>query len=134
MKKKSLRREMLLYLVFGGLTFGVSMGSFLLFNLILGMHELTANIISWIAAVLFAFLTNRLWVFDVSTGSCMEFVKQMFSFFAGRFTTLAIEEVILFIFVTILEFHSLFVKIPAQVIVIIINYVISKRFVFCTDS
>lgn len=134
MKKKSLRREMLLYLVFGGLTFGVSMGSFLLFNLILGMHELTANIISWIAAVLFAFLTNRLWVFAVSTGSCMEFVKQMFSFFAGRFTTLVIEEVILFIFVTILEFHSLFVKIPAQVIVIIINYVISKRFVFCTDS
>lgn len=130
MSKKSERHQILLYVFFGGLTFGVSMGSFMLFNLIMDIHELLANIFSWIAAVLFAFATNRKWVFEAPTNTCVEFIKQMFSFFTGRIMTLFVEEIILFLFITILEYNSLLVKIPAQMIVIVINYIISKRFVF----
>ena len=54
----------------------------------------------------------------------------MFSFFAGRLVTLLIEEVILFIFITWLGLPSMVVKIMAQIIVIVLNYIISKLFVF----
>jgi putative flippase GtrA len=59
-----------------------------------------------------------------------EFVKQMFSFFGGRVATLVVEEIILLVFVTLLAFPSIPVKIVAQILVIVLNYVISKFFVF----
>ena len=58
---------MLLYLFFGGLTFVISVITYAFFNVSLGMNELVANIFSWILAVLFAFFTNRIWVFDGKT-------------------------------------------------------------------
>ena len=60
-------KEMLLYLFFGGLTFVISVITYAFFNVSLGMNELVANIFSWILAVLFAFFTNRIWVFDGKT-------------------------------------------------------------------
>ena len=54
----------------------------------------------------------------------------MFSFFAGRLATLGVEEAILLIFITWLSFNSMVVKVIAQIVVILLNYVISKLFVF----
>ena len=73
-------KEVLLYLFFGGLTFIVSIGTYAVFNVFLGINELIANVMSWIFAVLFAFLTNRIWVFQAPTNTIQEFVKQMVSF------------------------------------------------------
>lgn len=56
-------KEMLLYLLFGGLTTIVSIGSYAWVNVGLGINELIANIISWIFAVTFAYVTNKIWVF-----------------------------------------------------------------------
>ena len=117
---------MLLYLFFGGLTFVISVITYAFFNVSLGMNELVANIFSWILAVLFAFFTNRIWVFDGKTNGEKEFLVQMINFFGGRVATL----VILFVFITKLGFGSMVVKIAAQVIVIVLNYVISKLWVF----
>ena len=94
------------------------------------MNEHIANIFSWILAVLFAFITNRIWVFNAPTNTNVEFVRQMLSFFGGRILTLVIEEIIIFIFITKLEFDSVIVKLIAQIIVIVMNYVVSKLFVF----
>lgn len=123
-------KEILLYVLFGGLTFIVSIASYVFFDVTLAMNELVANVLSWILAVLFAYVTNKIWVFDAPTHTMREFVKQIFSFFAGRVATLVVEEVILFVFVTLLAFPSVPVKVVAQVIVIVLNYVISKLFVF----
>lgn len=57
-------KEMLLYLLFGGLTTIVSIGSYAWVNVGLGINELIANIISWIFAVTFAYVTNKIWVFQ----------------------------------------------------------------------
>jgi putative flippase GtrA len=54
----------------------------------------------------------------------------MATFASGRLVTLAIEELILLVFITILHFNSIIVKIVAQVVVIVLNYVISKLVVF----
>lgn len=123
-------REVILYLFFGGLTTLISIAVFMLFTIVFPLNELIANIISWIIAVLFAFLTNRKWVFeDNGEGFLLSAVK----FYVARVSTLLIEEGIIFVFITLLSFNSLLVKIFAQIIVIVLNYVLSKIFVFNHD-
>ena len=117
-------KEMLLYLFFGGLSFIVSIATYACFNVGMGINELIANILSWIITVMFAFLTNRVWVFQSQTDSVQAFIKQMFVFYSGRVITLVVEEAIL------LGFNSILIKVIAQVIVIVLNYVISKLVVF----
>ena len=123
-------KEILLYLFFGGLTFIVSIASYAFFNISMQMNALIANVLSWILAVLFAFFTNRIWVFDAQTKGVSAFFAQMASFFGGRIITLIIEELILFVFIMLLDFSSIGVKVVAQVVVIVLNYVISKLVVF----
>ena len=123
-------KEMLLYLFFGGLSFIVSVATYAFFNVTCGMSAVVANIWSWIITVMFAFLTNRVWVFASPTETVMEFMKQMISFYAGRVLTLVIEEVILYVFIDLLGGNSIVVKIIAQIIVIVLNYVISKLLIF----
>ena len=123
-------KEILLYLFFGGLTFLVSISSYALFNIRIGWNALTANIASWILAVAFAYVTNRTWVFESSTDRGSNLIKEITGFVGGRIATLVIEELILFIFITEFEMNSVLVKIVAQVIVITLNYVISKMIVF----
>lgn len=123
-------KEMLLYLFFGGLSFIVSIATYALFNVGMNINELIANVLSWIITVMFAFLTNRVWVFQSPTNGVAEFVKQMFVFYSGRVITLVVEEVILLVFITWLGCNSMLVKVVAQVIVILLNYVISKLVVF----
>ncbi|MBQ8351302.1 MAG: GtrA family protein [Clostridia bacterium] len=120
-------REVLLYLFFGALTTAISWGSFYLLHYPLTMNELLANVLSWIAAVLFAFLSNRTWVFS---GKKQAFLPEMGKFFASRLVTLGIEELILFVFVTWLTLEAMVVKIAGNVVVLILNYVLSKFFVF----
>ena len=120
-------KEQLLYLFFGALTTAVSLGTFYLFTAVIPLDPLIANILSWIFAVLFAFLTNRTWVF---ASTDQPFFRQMVSFFLGRVSTLLMEEMILLVFVTWLQLNAMAIKIAAQVLVLIMNYVISKLFVF----
>lgn len=121
-------KEPILYIIFGVLTTVVSIAVFWFFTEIIVFDELIANIISWIIAVLFAFLTNRKWVF--SSNKNQNFFIQAVKFYSGRLITLLIEEVIIFIFITLLSLNSLMVKIAAQFIVIVLNYVISKLYIF----
>lgn len=123
-------KELLLYLFFGGLTFLVSISSYAVFNIRIGWNALTANIASWMLAVVFAYVTNRTWVFESSTDRGSNLIKEITSFVGGRIATLVFEELILFIFITELEMNSILIKIVAQVVVIALNYVISKMIVF----
>lgn len=121
-------KEVLMYLFFGALTTVISIVTFSLFFEILKINELISNVISWIVAVLFAFVTNRIWVFE--KGKNEGIILQGIKFYGGRVATLLIEEIILLVFVTLLSFNAMVVKITAQVIVIVLNYVISKAFIF----
>ena len=123
-------KEILLYLFFGGLAFIVSIATYAFFNVICGLNELVANVISWIITVTFAFLTNRIWVFDSPVDTVKDFFSQLVNFFGGRIVTLVIEEAILLIFITWLEMNSMLIKVIAQVVVIVLNYVISKLWIF----
>ena len=127
----SKNKEMLLYLFFGGLAFLVSIGTFAFFEKILRFNELIANVLSWIITVLFAFVTNRKWVFSKNKKSKpLSFGNQILRFYTGRIATLVVEECILFVFVTEMCFNSIIIKTVAQIIVILLNYVISKVWIF----
>lgn len=122
-------KSVLLYLFFGGCTTLVSIGTFILFDSYYQVNTLVANILSWFFAVAFAYVTNRIWVFASNTKGIFIF-KEILSFFAGRLATLGLEELILLVFVTFLSFNSTIVKVAGQIIVLLLNYFISKFITF----
>ena len=125
-------REFLLYALMGVGTVILSIGTYLLFTERFGWNILTANAVSWVFATLFAFLTNRTWVFTTRKHGKRAFVEQLLSFSFGRFLTLLLEEEILHLFVTVLGFPNVPVKFVSQAVVVVTNYLISKLFVFST--
>ena len=127
-------KEPLLYLFFGGLTFFLSIGLYWLFAHLLGFDPLIANIISWVLCVAFAYGTNRTWVFTEKANDGKNVLREAVSFAAGRLATLGMEELVLWLGITVLGINDLVVKIIGQVLVIIGNYVISKCLVFKTRS
>lgn len=126
-------KMVLMYLFFGGLSFFLNLGLFALLDGVCHIHELIANVICWIVCVLFQFVTNRIWVFDGRTETTEALMRQMASFFGGRVFTLIVEEAIILIFITWLGYNDIIVKLIAQIVVIVLNYVISKWLVFRKD-
>lgn len=122
-------KEILLYILFGGVATVVSIGSFVICETLLGMDVLIANVISWVLAVATAYGTNRTWVFR-STTKGKAFWQEMAAFFSGRVLTLLMEETILLIFVTWLHFPGILIKVAAQIAVLVGNYFISKLIIF----
>lgn len=90
-----------------------------------------AVIISWIVAVTFAYVTNRVFVFKSKSSNIL---KEIVSFFGARLLTLAMEMVIMWFFITLLKLHSdtwvLIWTMVTQILITIFNYIFSKLFVF----
>lgn len=125
-------REIISYLIIGVLTTIVSLISYYLLTItILSPNnplELTvANIISWIISVLFAYITNRKYVFQSKDKNIL---KEASKFTLSRVTTLIIDILLMFIFVSILHFNDKIIKLLVQIIIIILNYIFSKLLVF----
>lgn len=121
-------KELLLYIFFGALTTLVSIGSFALLAKVFLWDALAANVLSWFLSVFTAFVTNRTWVFP--SGARKRFLPQMLSFYLGRTATLGAEELLLFVFVTLLQQDAMVVKLLSQIVILILNYIISKLFIF----
>ena len=122
-------RQVLLYIVFGGITTGVGVGSFILLDSVLGIDPLVVNVISWLLAVGTAYGTNRRWVFCSQTRGAALW-KEVMGFYAGRVATLLLEEGLLLVFVTWLRQNSTAVKLIAQLVVLVGNYLLSKWLIF----
>ena len=123
-------KSALLYLFFGGLAFFLNFFLFVAIDKFTPLGVFANNAICWTVCVLFQFFTNRTWVFDGRVETAAGFARQMASFFAGRLFTLFAEFAILAIFITWLSLPRIPVKLFAQVVVIVLNYIISKLFVF----
>ena len=123
-------KEIINYLIFGGLTTLISIVTYAVFTKAFHIDYLIGNVLSWVIAVLFAYITNKLFVFESKS---KKNIKEITSFFFFRIISLVMEMVILYIFVDMLHIDDLITKIIAQVIVIISNYIFSKVFVFKKD-
>lgn len=125
-------REIIRYLIVGGLTTVVSLGSYyLLVITVLNPHSVfqlqIANILSWIAAVTFAYIMSRIFVFKSKR---KDWLNEAAAFYSSRIVTLLMDMVIMFGMVTICGFNDKLAKLVVQVVVTIGNYILSKLFVF----
>ena len=127
-------QEFINYLIVGVLTTLVSIFTYFILSLILDINNnilfIFANIISWICAVVFAYITNKKFVFNSTTSNRKEEIKVFSLFVSSRITTLLIELIFMFLTVKVLLLNDKISKVIAQIIVIILNYIISKIFVF----
>ena len=123
-------KELLLYEFFGVFTLLISIGSFALFTETLMIDPLVANVFSWVLAVAFAYVTNRNWVFKKTATGAGDVIHETMRFVSGRLSTLIIEELIILVCVTWLGMDNMIVKVVAQIVVILLNYCISRFWVF----
>ncbi|MCQ2505068.1 MAG: GtrA family protein [Saccharofermentans sp.] len=118
------------YLFFGVCTTLVNIASYWICAHTFALKVMPSTIIAWIIAVLFAYITNRKWVFHSAAKSVRDIVKELLSFFACRLATGGIDWLCMFIFVTRLGWNDILIKIVANVLVIILNYLASKFLIF----
>lgn len=91
---------------------------------------MSGTVIAWIASVLFAYVTNRKWVFHSEANGINEISKEICSLFMCRLVTGVVDWACMWIFVEILNFNDVLIKILANILVIVLNYVASKIFIF----
>ena len=123
-------KKIILYLVFGGFTTLVNIISYYIFAHVLNCSVMFSTIISWVLAVLFAYLTNRKLVFDSKASTKKDVVKEIISFFSCRIFTGIIDWVGMYVLVEKLHLNDMVIKIILNIIVIILNYIFSKLIVF----
>ena len=123
-------REVMSYLVFGGLTTLVNIVVYDICTMAFGWSVLVSNILAWLLSVLFAYVTNRAFVFHSDRKGAAALLAEAAGFFAGRIATGAFDTLFMIVAVDMLHLPNLVMKVASNVVVIILNYVISKLLVF----
>ena len=119
-------QELINYLIVGVLTTIVSIVSYYIFRLFIENY-IVCTIISWIIAIIFAYITNRLFVFKSKEKNIL---KEFIIFVISRLASLGIELLSMALLVDVISIDDKIAKIIVQVIVIVLNYILSKIFVF----
>ncbi len=117
----------ILYIFFGGLTTLINIAVYSLFYYFVKIGNIPSNIVAWILAVFFAFVTNKLYVFESKSGSVW---YELATFLVCRAGTGLLDLGIMYLSVDVLKLNELIMKILSNVIVIVLNYVFSKLIIF----
>ena len=125
-------KEIINYLIFGVLTTVVSLVTYYIcvytiLNPDNAVQLQIANVISWIISVAFAYITNRKFVFESKEKNK---IKEASKFVTSRIATLLMDMAIMYVGVTVLRFNDKIMKLISQVVVIVMNYILSKILVF----
>jgi len=127
--KKLCNREMISYLIVGAITTLINIIAYHMLCNEWRIENLIANVIAWSVSVIFAFVANDLVVF--STGEKKNsLLKRGIQFTGARVVSLLIDEAGMFIMVDVLSMNNLASKVCMNVIVVILNYILSKWFIF----
>lgn len=123
-------KSLILYGIFGVLSTIINIGSYAICYKYLSIPNVPSNIIAWILAVLFAFITNKLYVFGSKSMEKHTFFSELLKFTGARIATGVIDLAIMFIGVDVMHGPAIIFKVVANIIVIILNYFFSKFLVF----
>jgi putative flippase GtrA len=126
-------KEVIMYLIIGVLT---TIINYVIFAVAvwLGLEELTSNIIAWIITIIVAYILNKLFVFESKSFEKSVITKEIISFTVARIATLGVEEAMLLVFVKIVGLNPYIIKLVANIVVIILNYIFSKFIIFKKDK
>ena len=116
-----------MYVVFGTLTTLVNIVVYFLLDYVLGVNYIISNVVAWFLSVLFAYVTNRIWVFESKSP---DILKEMSLFFGGRIFSGILDTALLYLFIDILMIGDATSKIIVEIIIVVVNYVLSKLIVF----
>lgn len=122
--------ELIMYIIVGVCTMIVSLVSYFIMANTLQMYYQAANIISWVLAVAFAYVTNKKYVFKSPYTSVQATTKELVSFVSSRVASLLAEILSMFFFVQVCQIDDNIVKLMNQVLVTVLNYIFSKFWVF----
>ncbi|MGX6962301.1 GtrA family protein [Vagococcus xieshaowenii] len=126
MIKKLWAIEAIRYIVIGAMTTGVNFVSYFASREILGINMTLSILISWVLSVLFAFFTNKYFVFNSTKVSKESFIREIILFFSARVSSLGLEYLLMFLFVSQLGMVELLAKILTQFGILLANYFFSK--------
>lgn len=133
-------REIISYLFFGGLTTVVSWGSYALFERLFNLSINASNLLSWILAVAFAYVTNKIFVFQSKEKTAKGLFKEIGLFLSSRVFSGLVEIVGVPLLVwcglnqTIFGIEGMVSKIVVSIVVVILNYILSKLLIFKTKK
>lgn len=120
----------ILYLFFGGLTTFINIFVYFICYDISNLSNVSSNIIAWIIAVIFAFITNKIYVFESKSKSIL---YELSTFLACRLGTGVLDLGIMYLTVDIFKWNAFLMKIISNIIVIVLNFVFSKLIIFKKD-
>ncbi|MBQ8304576.1 MAG: GtrA family protein [Clostridia bacterium] len=123
-------KELILYGFWGVMTTLVNYVVYFVCLRFLSINYLISNVVSWICAVTFAYITNKIFVFNSKDWSPGKIKGEVIQFFLGRLLSLVVETVMLYVLVDGLSFSSEIMKVLTNLVVIAINYFISKFMIF----
>jgi putative flippase GtrA len=123
-------KSIISYLVFGVTTTIINILIYALFAKIFNVYFVVSNIIAWIVAVSFAFITNKLYVFESKSKDRRVVIKESISFIIARLLSLLFDMIFMYVGIVLLKQNDIVIKIISNVLVIIINYVLSRYMVF----
>ena len=122
-------KEGLLYLFFGGCSTLINILTFFICRQF-ELSIVVSNMIAWTTAVIFAFITNKLIVFDSKNMDKKVVMKETISFFIARVISLGFDMGIIYLMIDVMKIHEIISKVVANIVVIILNYIFSKLFIF----
>lgn len=130
---KFINRETVSYLIFGVLTTIINIAVYRL-STIVGIAYWIANIVAWIAGVIFAFVTNKLFVFESRSLQPVVVLKEAVSFTTARLLSGVFDMAFMVVAIEMIGMDDFYAKIISNIFVIILNYIFSKLFVFKTSK
>ena len=128
--KRLINKETILYVIFGILTTIVNLIAYYLFSNIININYLISNAIAWIISVVFAYITNKFFVFNSSYINKDVIIEEFIKFMNCRLISGLSEVVLLFLFVDLLLMNDIVAKLIIGVLVALINFIFSKVFIF----
>ena len=121
-------KQIIMYLIFGVLTTLVNVVAYWLFSSPLSLNTVISAILAWAVSVAFAFVTNKLFVFEARGVKRLPW--EMLTFFASRLFTGLLDVGIMYLFVDVIGANDILIKIISNLVVIILNFVLSRLIVF----
>ena len=122
--------ELVSYLFVGVATTLVNYVVYYLATRLLSMGVMAGTWTAWVAAVAFGYVANKAFVFHTHCDSALALLREAAGFFSMRLVSLGMETVLMYLTVTVLGLNDLVMKLVINIVVIILNYVFSKLFIF----
>lgn len=123
-------REGWRYLIFGALATVVNIAVYSVAFYVTHIDNAVSNVIAWVVAAIFAYITNKFMVFASKVDTKKALLREITSFFSCRLFTLVVDEIIMIISVDKLGLSAFIMKVVANIVVIILNFILSKLIIF----